>query len=223
MRNAMTHLNPITHGINCTRGARALCWGPSAARPLTLHAPAASLASHSRRCGGGRPATVSPQAQNGSCGPLFRRSLGLAPCPHPMRCSLRGSRAASLGAPRTASLSSAASASLLGDRPASSRRRSALRPVGRHLAAPSALRASGALCVGIRSAGRARLRYAPALASPRALRPARLCPARCAGAVLAAPLPTFRACGAYSHGPPIGGFWRPPICWYWNGIENLQM
>ena len=32
-------------------------------------------------CGGGRPAKVSPQAQYDRCGPLFRRSLGLAPRP----------------------------------------------------------------------------------------------------------------------------------------------
>ncbi len=143
--------------FDCTRGARALGRGSGAARPLTLHAPAASLASHSLAAAARRP----PCIEFLSSGRHSRRSLGLAPCPHPMRCSLRGSRAASFGAPRTASLSSAASASLLGDRPAASRFARSARPIGRHLAAPFALAGSRPLCVGIRSACRRSLRFAP--------------------------------------------------------------
>ncbi len=142
--------------------ARALLVGPGATRAERIHAPAASLASHSLRCGGRRPATVSPQAQNGSCGPLFRRSLGLAPCPHPMRCSSGGCTLSLLGAQRFASLSTAASASPLRRLPPSSRVLRALRSSGRHLAAASALRAlarrcpasaprAGAPCASLRS------------------------------------------------------------------------
>ncbi len=66
---------------------RALFMGSAATLAERVHAPAGSLAFAFAPLGGGRPATVSPQAQNESCGPLFRRSLALAPCPTQKRCS----------------------------------------------------------------------------------------------------------------------------------------
>lgn len=166
------------------RAAPGLSCGAQSPRVRTLHAPAASLAfafAPLRRRGGRHAVELRMRPQ---FAPLPRP----CPVPRPVRCSLRASR--SRASARRAPLRSPARLRPrpCGDRPAASRRRSALRPVGRHLAAPSALRASGALCVGIRSGG---VRASASLRRGRRLARFALLgsvppPAR--GAVLAAPL-----------------------------------
>lgn len=112
------------------------------------------LPRHAPGYGGGRPAKVSPQAQFDRCGPLFRRSLGLAPCPTHKRCSSSSSRS-----PASARRGPLRSPPRLrprsvGDRRRSSRSSRAPRPAGPHLARPGALGGSPPFCRGIRS-GRA--------------------------------------------------------------------
>ncbi len=78
----MTQYRPTTLPVDMRLvRVRALFMGSAATLAERVHAPAGSLAFAFAPLGGGRPATVSPQAQNESCGPLFRRSLALAPCP----------------------------------------------------------------------------------------------------------------------------------------------
>ena len=161
--------------------------GQSVGRPVVaslrdVHAPAASLGrGPAPTLGDGRPATVSPQAQN----KIARAAIPSLPRPCPVTppkavllVLLTLSR---LGAPRTASLSSAASASV-------GRRSSPFvavvarpRPVGPHLARPFALgpRSAPLRRHPLRAGGRRRCAPPPALG--RALRPAPSRPPPCAG------------------------------------------
>ncbi len=85
MRNDMTPSQPTTRDDKCGLFAPELrLWARSRPSPNVYTPLRARSRSHSLRIGGGRPATVSPQAQNEWSGPLFRRSLALAPCPHPV-------------------------------------------------------------------------------------------------------------------------------------------
>lgn len=138
-------------GLNETR-PRGQVGGPAVASLSDVHAPAASLGrAQVPPLGAGRPAKVSPRAQNRkerAAIPSLPRPCPVTPPRAVLLVLLTLSR---LGAPRTASLSSAASASV-------GRRSSPFvavvarpRPAGPHLARPSALGGAPPLCVGIRS------------------------------------------------------------------------
>ena len=180
-----THLRSLSCRTTLTEIERrprvALCVGPRW-RPSPMFTPLRSrLPRPTPGCGGGRPATVSPRRISGMCGPLFRRSLELAPCPTQKRCGGWCLTSLRFGAPRTASLSSAASASAVA-RSAPLRRSSVLASPCRaaHCAALRAPRPL-LLCVGIRSgavlslraprsAPRRSSRAAPCSSRPRPLR-----------------------------------------------------
>lgn len=156
--------------------------GPRWRLSLILHAPAASLGrAQVPPLGAGRPAKVSPRAQNWkerAAIPALPRPCPVTP---PVAVLLGLLTLSGLGAPRTASLSSAASASV--------RRRSSPvvavvarpRPVVPHDARPSALghRSAPLRRHPLRAGGRRRGAPPPALG--RALCPAPSRPPPCAG------------------------------------------
>lgn len=126
--------------LACVRPSRppALVWRAGRARPSEyVSPPAASLGAPRLRLG--RRAMVSPQAQFNLCAPLFLAPSALPANPHPKRCALGGGTSLALGAPRIASLSSAASASVLARLPPCGARSSRPRPVAPHVARRFAL------------------------------------------------------------------------------------
>ena len=181
-----THLRSLSCRTTLTEIERrprvALCVGPRW-RPSPMFTPLRSrLPRPTPGCGGGRPATVSPRRISGMCGPLFRRSLELAPCP-------TQSGAAGGASHRSASARRGPLRSPPRLRPQPSRdrhpsaaRRCSRRPVARHTAPRFALRGPSS-CVSASAPGpccRSALR-ALLLGARRALRPAPRGPGPCAG------------------------------------------
>lgn len=99
---------PIPCAVN--PAARAVSSQPRPGFPEYIAAPAASLVAAYAALRRARRALVSPQAQIEYVRAAIARSLGLAPAPHPKRCSGVLLTLSRRGAPRIASLSSAASA-----------------------------------------------------------------------------------------------------------------
>ena len=203
--------------------------GPRWRLSLMLHAPAASLGrAQVPPLGAGRPAKVSPQAQNMKA----RAAIPALPRPCPVtppRAVLLGLLTLSgLGAPRTASLSSAASASV--------RRRSSPvvavvarpRPVVPHDARPSALgrRSAPLRRHPLRAGGRRRGAPPPALGRalrllPRVPRPAR---AGVPAPALADSPGASGAPGVSPSGPPeiIGGSKIEPLFYNCKAVATLD-
>lgn len=150
--------------------------GPATAITERVYAPAASLAFAyaplRRRAARTCVAAGAKRIGRAAIPPLPR------PCPvsHPKRCSSGGCTLSRLGAPRTASLSSAASASPLRRLPSSSRVLRALRSSGIRSAGPRSLRFASV--AGARSGASPLLpRVRPAARAAFSRRPCRSAPA----------------------------------------------